>query len=96
MPNRTHRRAAWVAAVTLAVAVLVSAGHRHEQHQATDVECAVCTVAHHSPALEAGGSPAIAAPTQSAAPPASAPAIPATQRGRSTQSGRAPPTAFLA
>lgn len=91
MPNRTRRRAAWIVAVAFAVALLASAGHRHEQHQASEVGCAVCAVAHHSPALASGEAPSIAPAADAAMPQVRAAIIPASQRQGSLETGRAPP-----
>jgi len=40
-----------IAALALAIALIASAGHSHEQDHSSDVSCAVCAVAHHSPAV---------------------------------------------
>lgn len=48
---RTRRSLSLIAAFALAIALIASAGHGHDQHQSSDVSCAVCAVAHHSPAI---------------------------------------------
>jgi hypothetical protein len=48
---RTRRSVSLIVALALAIAVIASAGHSHEQHHSNDVACAVCAVAHHSPAI---------------------------------------------
>lgn len=96
MPSRTRRRAALVAALAFAVALLVAAGHRHEQHQTSEVGCAVCTVAHHSPAVEAAPPAQIAPATASSSAPPTARDSRPHPRGCSIESDRAPPRAILA
>lgn len=96
MPSRTRRRAGLVAAFAFAVALLVAAGHRHEQHQGSDVACALCTVAHHSPAVEAAPAALMPpAPEPISATPRALDIGPVARRCAS-QSNRAPPHSILA
>jgi len=79
-----------------AVALLIAAGHRHEQHQGVERGCAECVVAHHSPVL-LGVTTVTLAP--SAAPPErlwSAPEHAAHRWQSLLEAGRAPPRPILA
>lgn len=96
MPSRARRRLARIAAIVFAVALLVAAGHRHEQHQGVERGCAECVVAHHSPALLTVHTVTLA---PSAAPPEILPTSPehAAHRWHSLlEAGRAPPRPALA
>ena len=95
MPN-AWRRVARIVAVAFTVALLLAAGHRHEQHVSGDAGCTECVVAHHSPALSGAQTVVLAplaAPTE--IPPV---AIESEARRweRALETGRAPPRALLA
>ena len=90
-----HRRRLFIKTRSLFLAALLlvpllSSGHHHAADAATQGACAMCVVAHHTPAVVAAA-PATLTPSVMRLTALSAPLVAPTQRVHSPIAGRAPP-----
>lgn len=88
MASRLHR----LVAVTLAALLMVAAtvGAAHAVSHGTDVDCTVCVLSHHAPAVTASAAP-VPTPLQSFETITIVVSEPTLPSMRVTRSGRAPP-----
>jgi len=89
--RRALRRAGTLTAIAFAFALCVAANHRHEaRHSASETQCAVCAVAHHSPTVAVADA-SIAAPVESFRAHFAPAEVVSGRAERVVDRGRAPP-----